>query len=481
MKLSRLTQGVPLTGHFGRDVELTSLTCDSRAVVPGGLFAALTGSRHDGNDYIHEALQRGAAAVLCAAPPPFPGPWLLAENPRETFGLLCANWFGRPGERMTLLGVTGTNGKTTVTHLLKWILEKTLGARAGLIGTNGCLVGTEYFPAGRTTPDAYTLQSLLDRMGQVGCTHAVMEVSSHGLALERTAGLTFRAGVFTNLTRDHLDFHGTMENYRAAKGKLFTQCETGVLNTDDPAGRFYARCSPCPIRTYGMEGGSLRGEALRFFPDRTEFQAVTAEETCPVSLPLPGRFNVYNALAALACGREQGIPLERTAAALASFPGVPGRMEKVPVPAPYTVLIDYAHTPDGLEKALGAAREGTAGRLLCLFGCGGDRDRTKRPLMGEIASRLADVVVLTSDNPRTEDPDCILEEIAQGIPPARTGKILREGDRRQAIQRILSLARAGDTVLLAGKGHETRQEIGKKEIPFDEREEISFFFGKSAL
>lgn len=481
MKLSRLTQGAALTDLTGRDVEITSLTCDSRTVTPGGLFAAFPGTRHDGTDYIKEALERGAAAVLCAAPPPCPGPWLTAEDPREVFGILCANWFGRPGDGMTLLGVTGTNGKTTVTTLLKWVLERTLGARVGLIGTNGNRVGETALPAERTTPDACALQSLLARMRAAGCTHCVMEVSSHGLALRRTAGLTFRAGVFTNLTRDHLDFHGTMANYRAAKGRLFTQCETGILNGDDPAGRCFARCAPCRCHTYGVENGEVRAEAIRFFPNRTDFAAVTAGEVSPVSLPLPGRFNVYNALAVLACCRELGIPLSRTAAALASAPAVTGRMETVPVPAPFTVLIDYAHTPDALEQVLTAAREGTEGRLLCLFGCGGDRDRTKRPLMGEIAARLADGVVLTSDNPRTEDPDRILDEIEAGIPREQAGKLLRERDRRKAIRCILSLAEAGDTVLLAGKGHETWQEIEKNRIPLDEREEITSFFGKSAL
>ena len=481
MKLSRLLQGTTLSDRLGRDVEITSLTCDSRAVAPGGLFAALTGTRRDGNDYITEALERGAAAVLCAAPPPYPGPWLISENPRESFGLLCANWFGRPGDGMTLLGVTGTNGKTTVTHLLKWTLERTLGARVGLIGTNRTVIGDRILPAGRTTPDAYTLQALLARMRAAGCTHCVMEVSSHGLALRRTAGLTFRAGIFTNLTQDHLDFHGTMENYRAAKGRLFSQCEAGILNGDDAAGRCFARCAPCRCQSYGLENGALRGRSLRLFSDRTEFEAVTAAEVCPVSLPLPGRFNVYNALAVLACCRELGVPLSKGAAALSEAPAVTGRMETVPVPAPYTVLIDYAHTPDALEQVLTAAREGTRGRLLCLFGCGGDRDRGKRPMMGEIAVRLAELVVLTSDNPRTEDPDRIIDDIERGVPPEMAGKVVRECDRRRAIRRILTLARAGDTVLFAGKGHETEQEINGKRFPFDEREEISFFFEEKVL
>ena len=481
MLLSRLIQGAALKDHIGRDVEITSLTCDSRAVSPGGLFAAFPGTRHDGTEYIQEALERGAAAVLCPAPPSFPGPWLTAADARGAFGQLCANWFGRPGDGMTLVGVTGTNGKTTTACLLKWVLERTLGARVGLIGTNGTFIRGERLPAGRTTPDAYTLHSLLARMRQAGCTHGVMEVSSHGLALRRTAGLTFRAGVFTNLTRDHLDFHGTMEDYRAAKGRLFSQCEAAVINGDDPAGRCYARCAPCRCHTYGIGGGEVRGSELRLSPGGVSFRASAPEGDAWVELPLPGRFNVYNALGVLACCRELGVPLERAAAALAQAPGVPGRAERVEVPAPYTVLLDYAHTPDALENILRAVREGTEGRLLCLFGCGGDRDRTKRPLMGEIGTRLADRVVLTSDNPRTEDPETILDEIAAGIPPERAGRVLRETDRRRAIRRILAMAQAGDTVLLAGKGHEKTQEIGGKRIPLDERKEITSFFAESAL
>ncbi len=480
MLLSRLTRGIALTDQIGQDVEITSLTCDSRTLRPGGLFAAFPGVEADGNAFIQQALENGAAAVLCQTPPPGPGPWLVSPAPRQAFGQMAANWFGRPGDRMTLVGVTGTNGKTTTTYLLKGVLEEVCQAKVGLIGTNQNLIGEEVLPATRTTPEAYALQSLLARMAEAGCTHVVMEVSSHALALERTAGLWFRAGIFTNLTRDHLDFHGTMEAYRQAKGKLFHQCQTGMFNLDDGAGEVLSQTSPCQVVTFGRERGQVRAEKIVLGPDRVDFLAVTDRESCPVGLTIPGDFTVSNALGVIACCLALGLPLEQVAAALGRTPGVKGRVEVVPVPAPYTVLIDYAHTPDALEKVLAAARQGTRGRLICLFGCGGDRDRTKRPVMGRIAAQGADLVILTSDNPRTEDPEAILDQVAAGFPPGFTAWI-RQSDRRKAIRQALALGQPGDGILLAGKGHETYQEIGKTRIHLDEREEITSFFRENTV
>lgn len=477
MQLSRLIRGVALTDRIGQDVEITSLTCDTRTLTPGGLFAAFPGAKEDGNRFIPEALERGAAAVLCAAPPEEPGPWLLAPDPRRAFGQLAANWFGRPGDRMTLVGVTGTNGKTTTTYLLKEVLEKVLGAKVGLIGTNQNLIGDLSLPAQRTTPDAYTLQNLLARMAAAGCTHVVMEVSSHALALSRTAGLTFRAGIFTNLTRDHLDFHGTMEDYKQAKSLLFQQCHAGLFNLDDPAGRELAQTAPCRTVTFGRQGSGAQVTAqnIQLAPGGVTFQVEAPQGRASVDLPIPGAFSVSNALGVIACGLELGLPLPEIAAALSQASGVRGRMEVVPVPAPYTVVIDYAHTPDALAKVLPALTPGPGGRKICLFGCGGDRDRTKRPMMGEIAAELADFVVLTSDNPRTEDPEAILDQVAAGF-PASFGAWIRQSDRRTAIRQALAMGRPGDVILLAGKGHETEQEIGENRIPLDEREEIASFF-----
>ena len=480
MKLSELCRGIPLATRLGQDVEIASLTCDTRALRPGGLFAALPGTRRDGNDFIPEALEKGAAAVLCAAAPSGDGPWLLADDPRAAYGRLCANWFGRPGDRLRLTGVTGTNGKTTTTYLLKAILEHA-GARVGLIGTNQILIGDRARPAERTTPDAYLLQSLLAEMADAGCGHAVMEVSSHALALRRTEGLWYEVGAFTNLTRDHLDFHGTMAAYRAAKARLFDQCAAGLFDLDDPTGRSFAGTVPCERHGFAVDRpAEVRATALRLRPDGTAFTVTGPEERCRVWLPIPGRFAVHDALAALGAARLLGVPLHVGAQALAHVEGVRGRMEVVPVPAPFTVLIDYAHTPDALEKLLGAVRGVTPGRVLCVFGCGGDRDRTKRPIMGELAAELADLVVLTSDNPRSEDPERICDEIAAGFPPGFSD-LVREPDRRRAIRRALALARPGDTVVLAGKGHETTQEIAGVRRPLDEREEIASFFAGDVL
>ncbi|MDO4516574.1 MAG: UDP-N-acetylmuramoyl-L-alanyl-D-glutamate--2,6-diaminopimelate ligase [Bacillota bacterium] len=482
MKLSRMTRGIALTDHVGQDVEITSLTCDTRDLLPGGLFAALKGSQRDGNQFIREALDKGAAAVLCEEPPDDPGPWLIAGDPREAYGRLCANWFGRPGEAMTLVGVTGTNGKTTTTYLLKHVLEKVLHAKVGLIGTNQVMIGEKILPASRTTPAPYVLQCLLGQMKGEGCTHVVMEVSSHALDQRRTAGLDFACGIFTNLTRDHLDYHGSMEDYYRAKARLFDQCRAGFFNLDDPAGRRLAQSALCSRHTFGQTRGEAQvlGKNVRLTPRGVEFEVLTQGKSCPVSLPIPGSFSVYNALGIIACCLQLGCPLEEIAAALATVPGVKGRVEVVPVPAPYTVIIDYAHTPDALEKILKTARDVTRCRLLCLFGCGGDRDRTKRPIMGEIAAELADLVILTSDNPRTEDPEGIMEEVARGFPPGFTAWV-SQPDRRKAIREALAMGRAGDVILLAGKGHETYQEIGRERIHLDEREEIASFFRENTL
>ena len=480
MQLSRLIRGIALTDHIGQDVEITSLTSDTRFLVPGGLFAALRGTRTDGTQYITQALDCGAAAILCEKAPDFPGPWLVAKDARQAYGLLCGNWFGNPADRLTLLGVTGTNGKTTTTYLLKHVLESVLGAKVGLLGTNQNLIGDRVLPATHTTPDPYQLHCLLAQMVKEGCSYGVMEVSSHALDQGRAAGLRFRAGIFTNLTRDHLDYHGTMEDYRRAKEKLFAQCDTAVLNLDDPAGKAMADRLPGPIRTFGKDRGEVRAREIHLRSDGVAFAAFCEGQSVPVRLNIPGLFSVYNALGVLACCLDLGISLDRTAKALAAAPGVKGRAEVVPVPASYTVLIDYAHTPDALEKILQTARDVTRCRLICLFGCGGDRDRSKRPVMGSVAADLADEIILTSDNPRTEDPETILDHIARGFPQG-FDRCLRITDRREAIRAALAMGRAGDVILLAGKGHETYQDAGGVRTHLDEREEISSFFQENML
>ena len=479
MKLRKLLAGVPLTEeNFDGDMEITSLSYDSRTLEPGALFVALPGAKTDGSRFIDQAMERGAAAVLCQQPPKRPGPWLTTPDARLALALASANWFDHPGAEMTLIAVTGTNGKTTTTCLIKEMLEQTLRVPVGLVGTNRNLVGQQELPAHRTTPESYELQQLLRTMADAGCAFVVMEVSSHALVQHRVAGLTFDVGVFTNLTQDHLDYHGTMEEYRRAKGLLFAQCRRSVVNLDDEAGRWYAGRISGPVFTYSENRAQadLTARNIRLFPGHVEFEAVTLGHIARVHLPIPGGFSIYNALAALSAGLCLELPLERLAPALRSVHGVKGRVEVVPVPRAYTVLIDYAHSPNALENILLTARDFTAGRLICLFGCGGDRDKTKRPIMGAIARELADLVVLTSDNPRTEEPEAIIRDIQAGMTEEGGAPVHVEPDRRRAIAWALDPGRPGDVIVLAGKGHETYQEINGVQVPMDEREIVASWF-----
>ncbi|WP_297720727.1 UDP-N-acetylmuramoyl-L-alanyl-D-glutamate--2,6-diaminopimelate ligase [Intestinimonas sp.] len=483
MRLKELLKGVPLVGGTWKDdTEITGISCDTRTMRPGDLFAALPGYKADGQDFIPQALERGAAAVLCRKAPAFPGPWLVAEDPRAAMALLSANWFGHPAEKLTCVAVTGTNGKTTTTYLLKAVLERVPGARVGLIGTNQNLIGDRVLPASRTTPESLDLQALLRDMADAGCTHVVMEASSIALDQRRTFGIRFAAAIFTNLTEDHLDYHGTMESYRRAKGLLFQQTDLAVLNLDDEAGAWYAENVGCPIFTYSerKDRADLVAKDLRLFPSHVEFEAVAKNVIGRIFLPIPGGFSIYNALGVIACALNLGVGMEHIAAALRSVSGVKGRVEVVPVPAAYTVIIDYAHTPDALENILTTVRDLTDRRVLCLFGCGGDRDRTKRPVMGAIAAALADLVVVTSDNPRTEEPAAIMADILRGMEGTDT-PVEVEPDRVKAIQRVLALAGTGDVVVLAGKGHETYQEVGEERLPLDEREVVARCFASGAV
>ena len=481
MNLRDLLAGVPLTGgSVGQEMEINSISYDTRTIKPGALFVALSGSKLDGHQYIQTAIQKGAAAVLCERAPDCPGPWLTTADSRLALALVSANWFGHPGEAMTLVAVTGTNGKTTTTSLIKELLERGRGAKVGLIGTNRNMIGSLELPAHRTTPDSWELQSLLRQMADSGCDYAVMEVSSHALVQHRTAGLIFDVGVFTNLTQDHLDYHRTMEEYRDAKGLLFAQCRRAVLNLDDEAGRWYENQISCPAFTYSENRAQadLTARNLRMFPSHVEFEALTLGDLARIYLPIPGGFSIYNALAALSAGLCLGLDLASMARVMPSVKGVKGRVEVVPVPRAYTVIIDYAHSPNALENILTTARDFTAGRLICLFGCGGDRDRTKRPVMGAIAGELADLVVVTSDNPRTEEPQAIMADILEGM-EGQQAAVYTEPDRRAAIAWALAQGRPGDVIVLAGKGHETYQEIDGVQYPMDEREIVADWFEKT--
>lgn len=457
---------------------MRGVSYNSRQTQQGDLFVAMVGQLADGHEHIHEAVAAGAAAVLCQRPVEgCPVPMLVTENSRRALATVSGNWFGHPERELTLIGVTGTNGKTTTTYLVKQLLEQTLDVGVGLIGTNQILIREKSLSAQRTTPESYEIYHLLRQMADVGCTYVVMEVSSHALVLDRVAGLRFRAAVFTNLTQDHLDFHQTMEHYREAKGLLFSQCDTAVLNLDDEAGRYYEANAACPTFTYSenKDTADLTAKNMRLFPDRVEFEALTDEDIQRVKLPIPGGFSIYNALAALACGRVLGLSLKKMAKAIAEVSGVKGRVEVVPVPADFTVLIDYAHTPDALENILYTVRGFVQGRVILVFGCGGDRDRGKRPLMGQIAGELADYVIVTSDNPRTEPPMTIITHILAGLEDSQTPREVVP-DRRAAIRRALELGREGDVILLAGKGHETYQTVGLENLHLDEREEVRAWF-----
>ncbi len=477
MYLNQILQGVPHTKEIREDMEITGISYDTRTLAPGNLFVALSGYRSDGNCYIREALEKGAVAVLTATKPQCQGPWIVADNPRLALATMAANWYGNPAESLMIIGVTGTNGKTSTTYLLKGVLEGVTGKKVGLIGTNQILIGDEIYPATRTTPESLELHGLLRQMVNEGCTYVVMEVSSHALAMGRTHGLTFEASIFTNLTQDHLDFHHTMEEYREAKKDIFRQSKCAILNLDDEAGRYYQEVVSCPVITYSENKtqSDITAKNIRLFPTCVEFEGLTEEKLCRIRLPIPGGFSIYNALGVLACGLSLGLGLEEMAGALEQAEGIKGRLEVVPVPAQFTVIIDYAHSPDALENVLTSVRDFTTGKLYCLFGCGGDRDRSKRALMGNIATTLADVVVITSDNPRTEEPEGIIADILKGVVDKSTSCHVIS-DRRSAISFVLSQMTAGDVVVLAGKGHETYQEIQGQFYHLDEREEVEAFF-----
>ena len=482
MELRQVLAGVaPLGAGLDPEMEISGISYDSRTLRPGELFVALPGYRTDGHRFIRQAVEKGAALVLCEHAPEEKGPWLTVPDARAALAGVSANWFGHPARELTVIGVTGTNGKTTTTYLLKEVLERAAGARVGLIGTNQNMIGPAVLPASRTTPESWEVQRLLRQMADSGCTHVVMEVSSHALVLRRVEGIRFAAGIFTNLTQDHLDFHGTMEAYREAKGLLFRQCGRAILNLDDEAGRYYAGTAPCPVFTYSenKDEADLTAKNIRLFPGHVEFEAVIRGGICRVRLPIPGGFTIYNALGVIACALNLGLELGAIADALAQARGVKGRIEVVPTPTDYTVIIDYAHTPDALENILTTVRDFTPGRVICVFGCGGDRDRSKRPVMGAIADALADTAVVTSDNPRTEEPGAIIRDIMAGM-DGGGAEVVVESDRRAAISLALNMARPGDTVLLAGKGHETYQEIGGVRHHLDEREVVAACFPDGA-
>ena len=474
MKLKKLLNNVEVLAMTAdAELEITGIACDSRQVQPGQVFVAVTGYAADGHKFIPMAMEKGAAAVICQTP--VEGvPSVVVADSRLALAQIAANWYDHPAEKMTVIAYTGTNGKTTGTYLLKHILEQTLGAKVGLIGTIQNMIGEEVIHTERTTPESHEVQELLRQMLDAGCTHVIMEVSSHALVLHRVAGITFETGVFTNLTQDHLDFHGTMEEYRKAKSLLFSVSRHGVINIDDGAAKKMIAEAKCPVLTYSAKAAAdLSATDISLMPLGVTFTAHQGGKACDAALQIPGSFSVYNGLGALGAALTLGVSLEAAAEALKTASGVKGRAEVVPTPGKdYTVLIDYSHTPDSLENILRTVRGFARGKVIAVFGCGGDRDPIKRPIMGRIAAELSDHAVVTSDNPRTEDPMKIIEQIVAGMTEIPTPRTVIE-NRRQAIRWAMDFAGAGDVIVLCGKGHETYQEIGHEKFHLDEREEVA--------
>jgi len=459
--------------------EISAITYDSRRAVARSLFVALRGQKADGSGFAPQAVSRGASVIVAEAPRPEGErtPWIVVSDARLAVALLADAFYDHPSRRMSVVGVTGTNGKTTTAYLLSSMLDAA-GLKAGLLGTVAYRLGGEDREASRTTPEAPDVQQLLDDMIRNGCKSAVMEVSSHALALKRVDGMRFAAGIFTNLTRDHLDFHEDMETYFTAKRRLFEMLPDGapgVINLDDPRGRSLVEICSRPVTFAIGRPADVTPGPLDITLAGLTFDVRTPRGTIPIQSKLVGRPNVYNILAASATAMALDLPLDAIAAGVRELAGVPGRFEVVSTPTDdATVVVDYAHTDDALRNLLETARPLAPKRLVTVFGCGGDRDKTKRPLMGMVAARLSDVIVITSDNPRSEDPLRIIDEIKRGIPAGsqsgRTPDIRTMVDRRAAIEHAVNLAGSGDVVLIAGKGHEKYQQIGDRVLPFDDGE-----------
>lgn len=486
MMLQEVLEGVESTevsGDLRRDI--SGISYDSRKVHRDHLFVAIQGDHLDGHDFIGDAVQRGAGAVLHErlenAAPAAGGDTAVTlirvRDSRSALAHVSHNFFGKPSQSIATIGVTGTNGKTTTTYIIKSVLEA-WGKKVGLIGTIQYMIDNEVYSAEHTTPEALEFQELLSRMFRKGCDYAVSEVSSHALAQKRVDRTDFRVGIFTNLTRDHLDFHKTMDEYYLAKQRLFAELlhpdGCAVINRDDPFGRTLAESlqrglgRKRRVLTYGCESGAdLRASGISTTFDGLRFTVEMQGTRYQVEAPLTGLPNVYNILAAAAAGRALGVPWESILSGVREAKAVTGRFEKVDLGQPFLAVVDYAHTGDALERLILTARGLGSGRIITVFGCGGDRDRGKRPEMGAIATRLSDVVIITSDNPRSEEAGAIIEEITAG---AVRANYLVEPDRKEAIRKAAGMASAGDMVLVAGKGHEKYQEVGGKRFPFSDRE-----------
>ncbi|MBQ3083862.1 MAG: UDP-N-acetylmuramoyl-L-alanyl-D-glutamate--2,6-diaminopimelate ligase [Clostridia bacterium] len=471
MLLSTLLKGIQ-TLNAWQDCEIEAITCDSRQAKAGTLFAAIPGEQVDGHDYAQKAVAQGASVVLAERAVGTAVQEILVPSTRDAFQLLCANFFGHPEQEMKFLAVTGTNGKTSATQFVKSILDG-LGVKAGLLGTVYNQIGAETLPAAFTTPEPYQLFSLLRRMKDAGVETVVLEVSSQAMDQRRVDSLPFAVAGFTNLTQDHLDYHKTMENYKEAKARLFTMAEKAVLNSDDATGREWAE--RFGGLTYSAQGAAdLAASEIQIDVSGVQYRLTYGEKSAEIRVSTPGLFTVSNTLCAAGVLLQAGYSFEEVAAGLNRIPKVPGRAEIITEELPFAVMLDYAHTPDALENILTTIRTYAKGRVVTLFGCGGDRDRTKRPKMARAAAKYSDFLIVTSDNPRTEDPAAIIREILVGLEGSSVPYVVFE-NRKEAIGYAIRNAQKDDLILLAGKGHEDYQIIGTTKIHFNEKEIVKEF------
>ena len=472
MKLKDILKGIEVLNTYDPEIEVADVTEDSRLVKPGTLFVCIKGASFDGHSLAGKMLESGAPAVVCAKDMGLHAQ-VIVRDTRAAYAKICANYFGNPADQLKLIGVTGTNGKTTTTFLIKQILENT-GHKVGLVGTVQNMVGDEVYPAKYTTPDAYSLQKLFSQMVQAACDYCVMEVSSQALAQGRVSGVHFAVAAFTNLTQDHLDYHKTWENYFEAKRQLFKQCDVAVTNADDQYGLPIVADLPCKVYRYAVKTNDAEYVAknVQFKNNGVDYELVTLDAIGRVHCPIPGRFSVYNSLCAVSVALTLGVDFRSVLSVIAKSSGVKGRIEVVPTGRDFTVIIDYAHSPDGLENIIASLKEIAHGRVVTVFGCGGDRDKSKRPKMGRIAAELSDFCVVTSDNPRSESPSAIIDDILAGMQNVSTPYVVVE-NRKDAIRYAIEHAQKDDIILLAGKGHETYQILPTGTIHFDEREVVA--------
>lgn len=469
MLLSKLLERI---AKVENDAEITFITDDSRKVRPGCAFICIEGNTFDGHSAALQAEDNGAAAIIAQKDTGAKNQ-ILVEDTRRAYAVMCAAFYNYPSEKLKLIGITGTNGKTTSSFLIKDFFER-LGHKTGLIGTVQNMVGDKIYPARYTTPDANELQFLFSEMVKANCEYCVMEVSSQALAQGRVEGFRFDIALFTNLTQDHLDYHGTFENYLQAKQILFKNADAAILNTDDANALRMVENADCDVITFSAESdkADYTAKNIRYKPDGVEYELVGISQIGRVKIGIPGGFSVYNSMGAFLCALKAGESFSDILKVAAEAKGVKGRIEVVPTDTDYTVIIDYAHSPDGLENILTSLREFALKRIICVFGCGGDRDKTKRPIMGGIVSKLADVAVVTSDNPRSENPEAIIDDVLEGMKDSKI-PVERFVERTEAIRYAMSIAEKDDIVLLAGKGHETYQVLKEGKIHYDEREIVA--------